>query len=335
MGNHTIVKMPRQLSKLSPVFEELILANLPEVTIAPMEESSATFLRRCILDPTIDAVVIYGDDRWIDQYKSLAKHTGTKVIFEGPGNDPIIVFPDADLEAAVDGAIRCGLNNGGQSCSALERFYIHESIYTDFVDLLVEQLKSVKHGEPQEAGVTLGPIYSHNVLGKIRNQIDDAVANGAQLKLGGEIYEGRTTGMGIVTPTVLTNCKNEMPVVCEETFGPVFPLVSFGDDLEDLLQKVDNTRYGLNASAYGTCPKKVCDYLEHSHRNVYYNSTSVCLENGPSRILDGGFKRSAFVWEWDGFNFIHREGRRLLMEELSTPLQKEKHISKKVAEVLV
>jgi len=321
--------MPRQLSRLSPVFEELILKNLSDVTIASRNESSASFLRRCILDPSVDVVVIYGDDRWIDEYKSLAKDTGTKVIFEGPGNNPMIVFADADLESAVDGAIRCGLNNGGQSCSALERFYIHESIYTDFANLLIERLKTVKHGEPQEEGVTLGPIYSRKILGKIRNQIDDAVTDGANLGLGGNIYEGLTTGMGIVTPTVLTNCHNKMTVVREETFGPEFPLISLGNDLQNLLSKVDNTRYGLNASAYGTCPNEVSNHLKFSHRNVYYNSTSVCPENGPSRILDGGFKRSGFVWEWDGPNFIHREGRRLLIEELSKPLKIKKDRSRK------
>ncbi|MEM9917818.1 MAG: aldehyde dehydrogenase family protein [Bacteroidota bacterium] len=329
MGNRTIVKLPRQLSRISPIFEELIMANLPGVSIAPREESSASFLRRCILDPTIDAVVIYGDDRWIDQYKNLARRTGTKVIFEGPGNDPLVVFPDSDLESAVDGAIRCGLNNGGQSCSALERFYIHDSIYEAFSALLVEKLKAVKHGEPQEEGVTLGPIYSDKVLHKIQQQIKEAVNGGANLVLGGDIYRGRTTGMGIVSPTVLTDCVNEMTVVRDETFGPVFPLVRFGDDLQSLLLQVDDTRYGLNAAAYGSCPPEFADYLERSHKNVYYNSTASCPENGPSRIIDGGYKRSGFVWEWEGNNFIHREGKRLLLDELSLPLQAVKRISKK------
>jgi len=278
MGNDTIVKFPRQLAKTAVIYSELYSKHLNDLVFAPIHISSKNFLRQCMLDPEIKAVVIYGDDKWINDYALLARRTGTKLIFEGPGNDPQIVLPDADIENAVDNAIKGGMNNGGQSCSALERFFIHDAIYEEFSERLIAKLATVKYGSPKDKAVTLGPLYSEVVLKRIQEQIQDAVSKGGQL-------------------------------VANETFGPVFPLVRFGNNLADLLNALDQTDYGLNATL---CTSKqwsedsstVWHYLKSTHRNIYLNSNATSPENRPSRILDGGFKRSGFVWERTDRSYI-------------------------------
>ena len=322
MGNDTIVKFPRQLAKTAVIYSELYSKHLNDLVFAPIHISSKNFLRQCMLDPEIKAVVIYGDDKWINDYALLARRTGTKLIFEGPGNDPQIVLPDADIDNAVDNAIKGGMNNGGQSCSALERFFIHDAIYEEFSERLITKLATVKYGSPEDKAVTLGPLYSEVVLKRIQEQIQDAVSKGGQLKLGGKIKESGYQNLHLCMPTVLTECQLDMKVVANETFGPVFPLVRFGNNLADLLNALDQTDYGLNATL---CTSKqwsedsstVWHYLKSTHRNIYLNSNATSPENRPSRILDGGFKRSGFVWERTDRSYIQREGRRYLLEELS------------------
>jgi hypothetical protein len=89
------------------------------------------------------------------------------------------------------------------------------------------------------------------------------------------------------------------------------------DSMHDLLLKLDDSNYGLNASVYGSCPPEISAYLDNSHRNIYFNSTVSSACNVHSRILDGGYKNSALIWEWKGSSFLQREGRRLLIKELN------------------
>lgn len=322
MGNNTIIKFPRQLAKTADVLQNLYIRHLEDLAFAPINISSKNFLRQCMLAPEIKAVVIYGDDKWINDYALLARRTGTKLIFEGPGNDPQVVLPDADIDNAVDNAIKGGMNNGGQSCSALERFFIHDAIYEEFSERLIDRLSTVKYGSPKDKAVELGPLYSETVLKRIQHQIEEAVLKGGKLKLGGKIKPSGYQNLQVCLPTVLTDCQLDMKVVANETFGPVFPLVRFGNNLADLLNALDQTDYGLNATL---CTSKqwsedsatIWHYLKSTHRNIYLNSNATSPENRPSRILDGGFKRSGFVWERTDRSYIQREGRRYLLEELS------------------
>ncbi len=316
-GNTTTVYFPSSLKKTGPVYAELLRTCLSGTDIAPFNQSSALFMRSCLRDPEVRAVVIYGDDSWIDSYIPLARETGTKIIFEGPGNDPLVVMPDADLDEAVAGAIACGLNNGGQSCSAIERFFIHEDILEAFRDRLVERLAALAPGDPSDPATSVGPIASRVIFQRILRQLEESIAQGAQLVHGGKVVTEPRTGLPILMPAVLTGCSADMPLVRNETFGPVFPLVAFRET-EALLGMLADTRYGLNASIYGTAPEEVVTYLESTHRNFYQGSTSVSPENLPTRLLDGGFGRSGLVWDFNEVN-QPRSGRRNIAVELSLP----------------
>jgi acyl-CoA reductase-like NAD-dependent aldehyde dehydrogenase len=316
MGNETIVRLPSQLKRTTPLYQTLLETELVGIQFAPPGLSGAAFLNQCLTDPEVSAVVIYGDDAWIDAYHPLAKATGTKLLFEGPGNDPQIVMEDADLDAAVEGAIEGGLNNGGQSCSAFERFFVHANVAEAFTRRLIARLSQMKLGSPELASTEIGPIASRVVFDRLMKQIREAVAEGAILRYGGNVIDGLYGKLPTVVPAVLTQCDSEMAVVADETFGPVFPILTFSS-LRDLLPPLDDTKYGLNAAVYGTCPLELEAYLESHHRNVYYDSTPVSPENLSTRMVDGGFRRSGFVWE-KRESYVTREGRRFLATELSS-----------------
>lgn len=315
MGNKTIVYFPSSIKKTAKIYQELLTSTLDDIEVVDNDITSAAFMRKCINSKDVDAIVVYGDDCWIDAYKKIALQHKTKIIFEGPGNDPMIVFQDSDLKLAAEGAIRGGLNNGGQSCSAIERFFVHEKCLEEFLSELIEKLKIIKLGTPNDLKTDIGPIASNKIFSRIIRQIKESVEMGAVVKFGGSIIKDEITNLPILEPTVLINCDVEFPIVKEETFGPVFPIVTFNSEIE-LLHLLDNTKYGLNACSYGTTPINIVNYLENSHRNVYYNSTPSCMVNLSTRLMDGGYGRSGFIWDFDK-NEDERTGIRKLSIELS------------------
>jgi len=316
-GNKTLIYFPSALKHSSVAYGKAIEDHLPGVFVAGQGQTSAAFMRSCLKSEEVKAIVVYGDDSWIDQYKSLAESTGTKIIFEGPGNDPFVVMPDADITAAVEGAIWSGLNNGGQSCSASERFFVHADIHDQFRDSLISRLKNLRKGDPSDISTEIGPIASRIVFERIKKQITDSVLQGARVCEGGEILHEPKTGFPVLTPLVIENCTPEMPVVAHETFGPVFPILKF-KSLEDLITQIDQTRYGLNASVYGTPYPELKEYLFQNHRNIYFDSTCVSAENLPTRLMDGGYRRSGLIWEFEN-GYQETTGLRSLLIELSRP----------------
>jgi acyl-CoA reductase-like NAD-dependent aldehyde dehydrogenase len=316
MGNRTRIYFPNSLKNTTPIYSKLLKDTLENIEVIEGGISSAAFMRHCLKDPEVSAIVIYGDDSWIDVYRQMAEETKTKIIFEGPGNDPMIVFPDTDVLSAVRGAIEGGLNNGGQSCSALERFFVHSECYNKFSIALANELNKIRVGSAEEDQTDIGPIGSRVIFSRMIEQIQKSRDMGAVLFRGGNQYFDKQ-GLPILEPTILTNCSVEMPIVRDETFGPVFPLISFETN-EELLHKLDQTKYGLNASSYGSTPEIIKTYLEETHRNVYYNSTAASSCNLSSRLMDGGFKRSGLIWDFSKDEH-ESTGRRILTLELSKP----------------
>jgi acyl-CoA reductase-like NAD-dependent aldehyde dehydrogenase len=315
-GNETIVKLPRKLKHSNELFRGLVSSNLYNTYFESDEKSSETFLKEVIASAYVKAIVIYGDDKWIWGYKNLVRRTDTKLIFEGPGKDPMIIMPDANVDLAVNDAISGCLLNGGQSCSALERFFIHTSLVEEFCEKLIGKLTMLTVGHPTNEDADIGPINSNYIIERLNKQIDEAVFLGAKVLLGGKTVEiDGCRGLAYL-PTVLANCDTNMKIVKEENFAPVFPIIMFETE-EELLCKVDDCNYGLNASAYGSISKKLSSYLLATHRNVYFDSTVTSPCNQALQACDGGFKSSGFIWMWENEKFLQLEGKRNLTEELS------------------
>ncbi|MDH3377343.1 MAG: NADP-dependent succinate-semialdehyde dehydrogenase [Gammaproteobacteria bacterium] len=172
--------------------------------------------------------------------------TVKKMSMELGGNAPFMVFDDADLDAAVEGAIMSKYRNAGQTCVCANRLLVHESVYDDFAARLAGKVEAMKVGDGTEEGVVQGPLIDMAAVEKVEAHISDAVNKGASVAVGGARH---ALGGTFFQPTVLTNVKTNMAVANEETFGPVAPLFKFGSD-DEAIRMANDTEFGLAAYFY-------------------------------------------------------------------------------------
>ncbi|WP_425483147.1 NAD-dependent succinate-semialdehyde dehydrogenase [Chelativorans alearense] len=173
-----------------------------------------------------------------DQIKKLSLELG--------GNAPFIVFEDADIDAAVEGAIQSKFRNAGQTCVCTNRIYVQRSVHDAFCEKLASAVSDLKVGDGFVDGTVIGPLIDGSAIGKVEEHIGDAVGNGAKIVAGGRRHE---RGGNFFTPTVLTGVTQEMAVAKEETFGPLAPVFVF-DDEADVIEKANDTIFGLAAYFY-------------------------------------------------------------------------------------
>ena len=212
-----------------------------------------------------------------DQIKKLGLELG--------GNAPFIVFDDADLDAAVEGAMVSKYRNAGQTCVCANRIYVQSGVYDAFAEKLAARVSAMKVGDGLEAGVTTGPMIDSNALAKVQEHVDDAVSKGAKIAVGGKQPE---LGGLFYQPTILTGVTSDMMVAREETFGPVAPLFRFETE-EDVVAMANNTEFGLASYFYSKDVAKifrVAEQLEYGMVGV--NTGLISTEVAPF----GGIKQS-------------------------------------------
>ena len=167
-----------------------------------------------------------------------------KLSLELGGNAPFIVFDDADIASAVEGAMISKYRNAGQTCVCANRLYVQDGVYDEFVARLAEKAKSIKVGSGFEAGVNQGPLIDDQAIGKVERHVADAVSKGATVVVGGS-----RIGERFYTPTVLANVTSEMLCAREETFGPVAPVFRFKTEAE-AIAAANDTEFGLASYFY-------------------------------------------------------------------------------------
>ncbi|EPF00212.1 NAD-dependent succinate-semialdehyde dehydrogenase [Rhizobium grahamii] len=208
-----------------------------------------------------------------------------KVSLELGGNAPFIVFDDADLDAAVEGALASKYRNAGQTCVCANRLYVQSGVYDAFAAKLAAKVEEMSVGDGFKAGVTIGPLIDEQGLAKVESHVADAVSKGARIVTGGKRVEGVGT---FFTPTVLTGVTREMKVAREETFGPVAPLFRF-DTVEDVIAQANDTEFGLAAYFFAGDLKKVWRVAEAlEYGMVGINTGLMSTETAPF----GGIKQS-------------------------------------------
>ena len=208
-----------------------------------------------------------------------------KCSMELGGNAPFIVFDDADLDAAVEGAIACKFRNNGQTCVCANRIYVQESVYDAFAEKLRIAVSKLKVGDGLDAGTALGPLISQDALQKVGDHVADATAKGAKVILGGKPHD---LGGLYYEPTIVTGATNEMEFANDETFGPLAPLFSFKDE-DDVIAMANDTIFGLASYFYANNLSrvyKVAEALEYGIVGV--NTGIISTEVAPF----GGVKQS-------------------------------------------
>ncbi|MBI3906355.1 MAG: aldehyde dehydrogenase family protein, partial [Pseudomonas fluorescens] len=169
-----------------------------------------------------------------------------KVSLELGGNAPFIVFDDADLDAAVEGALISKYRNNGQTCVCANRLYIQDGIYDAFVEKLTAAVARLNIGNGLENGITTGPLIDAKAMAKVQEHIDDAVSKGARVVAGGKPH---ALGGTFFEPTVLVDVPRNAAVAKEETFGPLAPLFRFKDEAE-VIAMANDTEFGLASYFY-------------------------------------------------------------------------------------
>jgi succinate-semialdehyde dehydrogenase/glutarate-semialdehyde dehydrogenase len=169
-----------------------------------------------------------------------------KISLELGGNAPFIVFDDADLDAAAEGAMVSKYRNSGQTCVCANRFFVQESVYDAFAERLAKKVGALKVGRGTEPGVTQGPLINAEALAKVEAHLSDARSRGAKVTIGGKRH---ALGGTFYEPTVLTGVTPQMRIFREETFGPVAPLIPFRDDAE-VVELANRSEFGLASYFY-------------------------------------------------------------------------------------
>jgi succinate-semialdehyde dehydrogenase/glutarate-semialdehyde dehydrogenase len=225
--------------------------------------------------------------------------TVKKLSLELGGNAPFIVFDDADLDAAVEGAIASKYRNAGQTCICANRILVQDGVYAAFAEKLSEAVQAqLKVGNGLDAGVTQGPLIDADAVAKVEAHIADALSKGAEVILGGKRHE---LGGSFFQPTILTHITPEMAVAREETFGPVAPLFRFQSEAE-AIQMANDTEFGLASYFYSRDIGRVWRVAEAlEYGMVGINTGLISTEVAPF----GGVKESG----------IGREGSKYGIEE--------------------
>ncbi|MFX4304537.1 NAD-dependent succinate-semialdehyde dehydrogenase [Exiguobacterium sp. A1_3_1] len=221
-------------------------AGIPKGVINVLTGDAATISGVWQADSRVRKITFTGSTAVGKLIMRQAADTMKKLSLELGGHAPFIVTENADLDKAVEGAMRSKFRNGGQACVATNRFYVQASVLDAFTEKFTAAVKQLQVGNGMDADSTVGPLINAKAVVKVKAHIDDAVAKGATILTGGTIDE--SVGY-FVTPTVLANVTEDMLCMQEETFGPLAPISVF-ETLDEVIERANNTPYGLAAYAF-------------------------------------------------------------------------------------
>jgi succinate-semialdehyde dehydrogenase/glutarate-semialdehyde dehydrogenase len=235
---------PLTMLALMPIMEE---AGVPPgvINVIPSRQSGRV-VNAMLEDPRVRVVSFTGSTEVGRKLLEAAAKNIVKPAMELGGNAPFIVFEDADIDAAIDGAMIAKMRNMGEACTSANRFYVHEKVHDEFATKLTAKMQSLKMGNGLDDGVALGPLVNADARDKVAELVEDAVGKGAKILTGGRTPEGQ----GYFYPaTVLANVPDGAKMLNEEIFGPVASLQTFRTE-DEVIRRANATEYGLVAYMY-------------------------------------------------------------------------------------
>jgi acyl-CoA reductase-like NAD-dependent aldehyde dehydrogenase len=323
-GNRVRVKFSSKGSAIARFTEALYRPLFGDEVSFDYRDGPA-FMHWALDHPRVPAIVIFGSDRHILPYRGAVAESRKKLVFEGPGNDPFIVFDDADMAAALDDLVDAKYRYSGQTCTAPERILVQADAYERFLADFAERTRALRTGDPTDRRTDITPLASELAARSIEVQLADALARGGRILCGGRVKES------FVEPTVVGEAIPAMRGMQEEIFGPVSYVARF-ESLEDALAIARGNRYGLRASVWGgpqaeeaAGELKGADYLEVVPALTFGRFGTVSL-NQPRReswrlalitMPIGGYGYSGWVWEAGTGDLVLKQGPKLLSVETS------------------
>jgi acyl-CoA reductase-like NAD-dependent aldehyde dehydrogenase len=247
MAGNAVVLKPSELTplvglKIADVFER---AGLPEGVLEIVTGDGST--GAALVEARVDKVMFTGSVATGRRVAEAAAQRLIPVVLELGGKDPMIVFEDADIGAAVEAAVWGAFANSGQACASVERCYVHERVAEEFTSRVVEKVKTLRQGTGSVEGSDLGAMSSERQLLTVEEHVGDALSRGARAVAGGA-RTGDARGY-FHEPTVLTGVDHTMAVMREETFGPVLPIMTFRDE-QEAVRLANDSPFGLTASVW-------------------------------------------------------------------------------------
>jgi betaine-aldehyde dehydrogenase len=327
VGNKVLAKFSSRGDELMALTEQMY-APIFGQDITFYQGDGRSFIKDSLNNPEVSTVVVFGFDTNILPYEEDFRRTGKKFVFEGPGVDPFIVLPDADLDKAFDDLMDAKFSYSGQTCSAPKRIFIHRDIYDEFLEQFVARVRKLKVGKPEDPETDVSPVGSDLAVSRIKTQLQDAVSRKAQILLGGQI-EGN-----LVFPTVVRDATDDMAGMREELFGPVAFTSAF-DSISEVIARSQHHRYGLRAAVFGgPDAKRVAQALRgenycHPVPDYTFGKFGTVAVNAPrsetwvgSLVTKavGGYGYSGWIWETVEGQFRLKQGPKLFSLETSIPL---------------
>jgi succinate-semialdehyde dehydrogenase / glutarate-semialdehyde dehydrogenase len=260
----TMVIKPAQQTPLSMLALAKILqeVGLPDGVVSVITSSSSSAVSKPIIgDPRLRKLTFTGSTEVGRKLVEQSAQGLLRTSMELGGNAPFLVFADADVDAAVEGALIAKMRNMGEACTAANRFHVADRVADEFAEKLAAKLGAMKVGRGTEDGVQVGPLIDENQRSKVDELVRDAIAKGAQAVVGGAARDGAGY---FYEPTVLAGVGGDAELLREEIFGPVAPVIGF-DDEEAAIAAANDTEYGLVAYVYTSDLKRafrVCEGLE-------------------------------------------------------------------------
>ncbi|HKJ58393.1 MAG TPA: aldehyde dehydrogenase family protein [Halobacteriales archaeon] len=246
-GNAVVLK-PAEETTLTGLLLRALLheAGLPQDLFAVVP-GRGRVTGQALVDADIDFLSFTGSAEVGYELDEACERRGIPTCLELGGSDPAIVLADANLDLAADGILWARFSNAGQSCAAVKRLYVEASVEPELRELLVERVEALRVGGSGDTSYEVGPLVGEGAVEKLHDQVERSVEMGAEVLTGGGPVDGADGHF--YAPTVLTNVSDDMPVVTEETFGPVLPIVPVADEAE-ALERANDTRFGLTGSVW-------------------------------------------------------------------------------------
>lgn len=237
--------------------------------------------------PKVMAVSFTGSSEAGAKVATIAGSEIKPTVLELGGSDPFIVMADADLEKAMDVATLSRIINAGQSCIAAKRILVEASVYDAFLEGVKNRLAALKTGDPNEPTTDIGPLARRDLQQNLHRQVEQSIEQGATCLLGGTLLEGKGF---FYPPTLLTHVNPDMPVFCEETFGPVMMVMPF-ESVDQAVSLANQSEYGLGAALWMADTEKA----KRIAQQLYTGQVAIngIVKTDP-RLPSGGVKRSGY-----------------------------------------
>jgi len=285
LAGNTVVIKPSELTplvglKIEEIFEK---AGAPKGLVQVVAGGGET--GAALVEAAPDKIMFTGSVATGKKIAAAAAKNLTSTVLELGGKDPMIVFEDANLELAAGAAVWGAFCNAGQSCSSVERLYVHESVADEITKLIVEKTRALKQGPGDREDVSIGPMSSQRQLQIVEDHVNDFRENGAKVEIG-----GKGSGSLFFEPTVISGASNDMRAMKEETFGPTLPIATFKTE-EEAIRLANDSEFGLTASVWTrdrSKGRRVAEQIEAG--SVCVNE--VLYTHGIGQTPWGGFKNS-------------------------------------------